>query len=70
MIRFRHRSCTNEVIRYIGAAALTPGTVMRQRDWTLPNGEESPERILDCPDCKKRVLIDARTLVEINDSLP
>lgn len=53
MIRFRHRGCHTEVIRYVGKANLTPLTRIERQDWQLPGGK-TPERgqiLPKCQDC-------------------
>lgn len=53
MIRFRHRGCRTEVIRYVGRAPLTPLTRIDRDEWQLPGGRHPEKRDIlpRCPDC-------------------
>lgn len=56
MVRFRHKGCRSEVIRYTGEAELVPGMRLISSEWLLPNGKQ-PDRFQMplCPDCGRAV---------------
>jgi hypothetical protein len=53
VIRFRHKGCQSEVIRYVGQTPLTPLTKIDRADWQFPDCTH-PQRydiLPRCPDC-------------------
>lgn len=58
MKRFAHRTCSTELVRYVGDEPLVADTEMRSKEWRWGNGLpvlENEERVANCPDCGKRV---------------
>lgn len=66
MIRFRHRGCPSEAIRYVGQEPLVPNTVVRAAEWQYPNGRHPNQGDqLICPDCGKVVMLNSYGLEPI-----
>ena len=68
MIRFRHKGCKSEVIRYVGEVELVSGSSLHSSEWAYPDGTHpSPqsEQKVKCPDCLQSVEVSSRCLEPI-----
>lgn len=69
MIRFHHKGCTSEVIRYVGQQPLVAGMIMKAAEWQFPDCRHPTKgEPAICPDCSKLVSLTSRCLEPIPET--
>lgn len=71
MIRFRHRGCQSEVIRYVGQAPTVTGIAMKSAEWQFPDCRHPKQgEPVSCPDCGKLVPLNSHGMEPITQAEP
>lgn len=71
MIRFRHKGCQSEVIRYVGQAPAITGMAMKAAEWQFPDCRHpTQDEPIICPDCGAKVPLNNQGMEPITQAEP